>query len=106
MENHGVDPDIEALRTPLDWAEGRHAELDDAVHVALDLLKTHPAATPPDYSPDRARPARPGDRRAGRSTPVLDTRALARAPLQGRRARTAYAVHLEPDPTTRALSAR
>lgn len=47
VENHGVEPDLEALRTPLDWAEGRHAVLDDAVQVALDLLKSHPAATPP-----------------------------------------------------------
>ncbi|GAA2951272.1 S41 family peptidase [Kitasatospora cinereorecta] len=49
VENHGVEPDVEALRTPLDWAEGRHAVLDDAVRVALDLLTRHPAATPPTY---------------------------------------------------------
>ena len=56
VENHGVAPDLEVLRTPLDWAEGRHAQLDDAVRLALDLLETHPAATPPDYTnvPDRA----------------------------------------------------
>ncbi|MFF2523767.1 S41 family peptidase [Streptomyces liangshanensis] len=61
VENHGVDPDIEALRTPLDWAEGRHAQLDDAVWVALDLLAAHPAATPPGYNavPDLRRPALP-----------------------------------------------
>jgi tricorn protease len=61
VENRGVEPDLEALRTPLDWAEGRHAVLDDAVHVALDLLKTRPAATPPTYDavPDRARPPLP-----------------------------------------------
>lgn len=50
VENHGVGPDLEALRTPLDWAEGRHAVLDDAVRVALDLLAVHPAATPPTYA--------------------------------------------------------
>ncbi|MFD7968179.1 S41 family peptidase [Streptomyces clavifer] len=50
VENHGVEPDVEALRTPLDWAEGRHAVLDDAVRVALALLADHPAATPPTYA--------------------------------------------------------
>ncbi|WP_371612431.1 S41 family peptidase [Streptomyces clavifer] len=50
VENHGVEPDVEALRTPLDWAEGRHAVLDDAVRVALALLTDHPAATPPTYA--------------------------------------------------------
>lgn len=61
VENHGVEPDIEALRTPLDWAEGRHAQLDDAVWAALDLLAAHPAATPPGYGavPDRSRPSLP-----------------------------------------------
>ncbi|MEN8655759.1 S41 family peptidase [Streptomyces sp. 21So2-11] len=61
VENHGVEPDIEALRTPLDWAEGRHAQLDDAVRVALDLLETHPASTPPGYKnvPNKRRPNLP-----------------------------------------------
>ncbi|MET9551342.1 S41 family peptidase [Streptomyces sp. NPDC006645] len=61
VENHGVEPDIEALRTPLDWAEGRHAQLDDAVWVALELLAKQPAATPPGYGdvPDRRRPPLP-----------------------------------------------
>ncbi|MFE9765981.1 S41 family peptidase [Streptomyces sp. NPDC005808] len=61
IENRGVDPDLEILRTPLDWAEGRHAQLDDAVRLALDLLNTQPAAAPPDYSnvPDRTRPKLP-----------------------------------------------
>nr|WP_303711005.1 S41 family peptidase [Kutzneria buriramensis]WKX09905.1 PDZ domain-containing protein [Kutzneria buriramensis] len=61
VENHGVIPDLEILRTPLDWAEGRHAQLADAVHLALDLLETNPPATPPDYKnvPDRSRPKLP-----------------------------------------------
>ncbi|MFI5757566.1 S41 family peptidase [Streptomyces sp. NPDC051569] len=61
IENQGVEPDIEALRTPLDWAEGRHAQLDDAVWVALDLLAAHPASTPPGYGavPDLRRPGLP-----------------------------------------------
>ncbi|MFF8099630.1 S41 family peptidase [Streptomyces sp. NPDC016640] len=61
VENEGVAPDLEALRTPLDWAEGRYAQLDDAVRLALDLLETDPAATPPTYRdvPDRSRPELP-----------------------------------------------
>lgn len=61
IENHGVAPDVEALRTPLDWAEGRHAQLDDAVWMALDLLAGTPAATPPGYGavPDLRRPPLP-----------------------------------------------
>ncbi|WP_405561500.1 S41 family peptidase [Streptomyces sp. NBC_01180] len=61
VENHGVDPDIEALRTPLNWAEGRHGQLDDAVWTALDLLAAKPAAEPPDYTevPDKRRPELP-----------------------------------------------
>ncbi|MGW5478008.1 S41 family peptidase [Streptomyces sp. NPDC004008] len=61
VENHGVAPDLEILRTPLDWAEGRHRQLSDAVELALELLHTQPAAEPPDYSdvPDRTRPKLP-----------------------------------------------
>ncbi|MEU6391337.1 S41 family peptidase [Streptomyces sp. NPDC046939] len=61
IENRGVDPDIEALRTPLDWAEGRYAQLDDAVRVALDLLEKQGALEPPDLSdvPDKRRPPLP-----------------------------------------------
>ncbi|WP_369194495.1 S41 family peptidase [Streptomyces djakartensis] len=61
VENKGVAPDIDVLRTPLDWAEGRHAQLADAVELALRLLETHPPATPPTYGdvPDRSRPKLP-----------------------------------------------
>ncbi|MYW18407.1 S41 family peptidase [Streptomyces sp. SID161] len=61
VENHGVAPDLEALRTPLDWAEGRYPGLDDAVRLALELLESDPAAVPPDLSdvPNRARPKLP-----------------------------------------------
>ncbi|KUO18882.1 S41 family peptidase [Streptomyces dysideae] len=61
IENKGVTPDLEILRTPLDWAEGRHAQLDDAVQLALDLLEKLPPATPPDYTnaPNRSRPRLP-----------------------------------------------
>ncbi len=61
VENHGVAPDIECLRTPIDWAEGRHGQLAVAVRTALELLERSPAAVPPDLSsrPDRARPPLP-----------------------------------------------
>ncbi|MFB0618524.1 S41 family peptidase [Streptomyces sp. AGS-58] len=61
VENHGVAPDLDITRTPLDWAEGRHAQLADAVRLALDLLAATPAATPPGYRdvPDRSRPKLP-----------------------------------------------
>jgi tricorn protease len=61
VENKGVSPDIDVLRTPLDWAEGRHAQLTDAVELALGLLESNPPATPPAYSdvPDRSRPKLP-----------------------------------------------
>ncbi|MDN0193793.1 S41 family peptidase [Streptomyces sp. S.PNR 29] len=61
VENNGVAPDVEALRAPLDWAEGRYSQLTDAVELALKLLESHPPATPPDHRdvPDRSRPKLP-----------------------------------------------
>ncbi|MFE9256223.1 S41 family peptidase [Streptomyces sp. NPDC006879] len=61
VENHGVEPDLAVQRTPLDWAEGRHAQLVDAVELALDLLGQRPASGPPGYedAPDRRRPKLP-----------------------------------------------
>ncbi|GHJ02626.1 putative tricorn protease [Streptomyces olivaceus] len=61
VENYGVAPDVEALRTPLDWAEGRYTVLDEAVRLALELLAANPPATPPGYTgvPDRSRPPLP-----------------------------------------------
>jgi tricorn protease len=61
VENHGIAPDIEAVRSPVEWAEGRPSVLEKAVSTALDLLQRHPAAAPPDYArvPDLSRPALP-----------------------------------------------
>ena len=47
LENHGVDPDVEVVMTPSDWASGTDAQLDSAVRFVLDALQTTPAATPP-----------------------------------------------------------
>ncbi|MFI1765987.1 S41 family peptidase [Streptomyces sp. NPDC020800] len=47
VENHGVDPDVEVVQRPQDWAEGRDAQLDEAVRLALEALESVPAKTPP-----------------------------------------------------------
>ncbi|OIJ64739.1 S41 family peptidase [Streptomyces mangrovisoli] len=47
VENHGVDPDIEVLHRPQDWAAGRDPQLDEAIRLALETLETSPAKTPP-----------------------------------------------------------
>jgi tricorn protease len=64
VENHGVDPDVEVLNTPDDWAAGRDPQLETAVRLALEALDKQPAAVPPDASsgPAKARrllPPRP-----------------------------------------------
>ncbi|WP_035849005.1 S41 family peptidase [Kitasatospora azatica] len=62
VENHGVEPDLPVLRSPADWAAGRNTELQEAVRVALELLREHPAAAPPiadTVRPDLRRPPLP-----------------------------------------------
>ncbi|MGW4892713.1 S41 family peptidase [Kitasatospora sp. NPDC004240] len=62
VENHGVEPDVHVLRTPLDWARGKHPELITAVRLALELLEDIPAAVPPPEDtprPDLRRPPLP-----------------------------------------------
>jgi tricorn protease len=61
VENYGVDPDVEVLITPDDWAAGRDSQLEHAVRMALAALAEYPALTPPDLSalPSRARPPLP-----------------------------------------------
>ncbi|MFG2822942.1 S41 family peptidase [Kitasatospora sp. NPDC048365] len=62
VENHGVEPDVEVVRTPHDWATGEHTELRAATRLALELLATHPAAEPPPRNaprPDLQRPPLP-----------------------------------------------
>ncbi|HEY5834531.1 S41 family peptidase [Streptomyces sp.] len=48
VENHGVDPDVEVVHTPQDWAEGRDPQLDTAIALALAALEEHPAKRPPE----------------------------------------------------------
>ena len=61
VENHGVDPDVEVLISPADWAEGRDPQLATAVRLAVEALDSRPAARPPDTSarPSRRRPPLP-----------------------------------------------
>lgn len=47
VENHGVDPDVEVICTPQDYAAGRDVQLDEAVRLALRALEERPAKTPP-----------------------------------------------------------
>jgi tricorn protease len=47
VENHGVDPDVEVVQTPQDWAADRDPQLDAAIGLALDALAAMPAKTPP-----------------------------------------------------------
>ncbi|MYW49810.1 S41 family peptidase, partial [Streptomyces sp. SID161] len=51
VENHGVDPDVEVVQRPQDWARDRDAQLDAAIALALEALETSPAKTPPDMPP-------------------------------------------------------
>ncbi|MFI7497816.1 S41 family peptidase [Streptomyces sp. NPDC049687] len=47
VENHGVDPDVEVICRPQDYAAGRDVQLDEAVRLALEALETTPAKVAP-----------------------------------------------------------
>ena len=61
VENYGVDPDVEVLNTPDDWAAGRDPQLETAVQLALEALDKRPPPGPPDPAtgPVKARPPLP-----------------------------------------------
>jgi tricorn protease len=61
VENYGVDPDVEVIMSPDDWAAGRDTQLETAVTLALEALEKHPAVRPPDVStrPSKSRPSLP-----------------------------------------------
>ena len=61
VENYGVDPDVEVLNTPDDYAVDRDVQLETAVQLALEALDKQPPLTPPDTStgPVKARPPLP-----------------------------------------------
>jgi tricorn protease len=58
VENRGVDPDVEVVIRPQDWAAGRDPQLERAVDLALAALAERPAVRPPDPGtrPSRRRP--------------------------------------------------
>jgi len=58
VENYGVDPDVEVLNSPDDWAAGRDPQLETAVRLALEALEKRPPSTPPDSSDPATRPSR------------------------------------------------
>ncbi len=66
VENHGVDPDVEVLISPDDWASGRDTQLETAVEMALQALARSPKTDPHDLLADRPSmrrqplPPRPG----------------------------------------------
>ena len=58
VENYGVDPDVEVLITPDDWAAGHDPQLETAVRLALEALEKQPPKVPADPAtgPSKARP--------------------------------------------------
>ena len=48
LENHGVDPDVEVVISPADWAAGADPQLDTAIRLALEALAARPPVAPPD----------------------------------------------------------
>jgi tricorn protease len=62
VENYGVEPDVEVLISPDDWAAGRDPQLETAVRLTIEALEKQPPAAPPGPSvsyPDKARPPLP-----------------------------------------------
>ena len=76
VENYGVDPDVEVLISPDDWAAGRDPQLETAVRLALEALEKQPPVTPPGPSvsrPNKARPPLPPRGPRGRRGRVMAT---------------------------------
>jgi len=61
VENYGVEPDVEVLFTPDDWAAGHDPQLETAVRLVLEALEKQPPKVPADPStgPSRVRPPLP-----------------------------------------------
>ncbi|MDG4862761.1 S41 family peptidase, partial [Streptomyces sp. T-3] len=51
VENYGVDPDVEVVVAPHDYAAGRDPQLDEAVRLALAELDETPAKSAPGIPP-------------------------------------------------------
>ena len=61
VENYGVDPDVEVLISPDDWAAGHDPQLETAVRLALEALEKQPPKVPADPAtgPSKVRPSLP-----------------------------------------------
>jgi tricorn protease len=61
VENHGVDPDVEVVPSPEDYAAGEDPQLETAVRMALEALAVRPAVAAPATAdrPSRRRPPLP-----------------------------------------------
>jgi tricorn protease len=61
VENHGVDPDVEVVPSPDDFAADRDPQLETAVRIALETLTTKPPVAAPGTAdrPSKRRPALP-----------------------------------------------
>ena len=61
VENHGIDPDVEVIMSPDDWAAERDTQLETAVRLALQALQQRPRVRPPDTRtrPSKRRPPLP-----------------------------------------------
>ena len=58
VENHGVDPDVEVIPSPEDYAAGRDPQLETAVRMALEALRhARGQPRPPPTAPPAAAPA-------------------------------------------------
>jgi len=66
VENYGVEPDVEVVTSPDDWASGTDAQLLTATRIALEALAQRPPATAPSTAdrPSRRRQPLPPRRSA------------------------------------------
>ena len=67
VENYGVNPDVEVLISPDDWAAGRDPQLETAVRLALEALEKQPPVTAPDRPVGRSKARPPLPPRAPRA---------------------------------------
>jgi tricorn protease len=61
VENYGVDPDVEIVMSPEDWATGNDIQLRTAIRLAQEALDERPAVAAPPTSdrPSKRRPELP-----------------------------------------------
>ncbi len=63
IEGHGVDPDIVVENNPADYYRGKDAQLDKAIEVAKQLIKTYPQKILPHPPfPNKSKPQNQADK--------------------------------------------